>query len=344
MQMALRAMGESPNCAVREEISGRNYPPKFQFYQGAADVDCSSARALHGFRLTRRWLQHWLHMAGVTESSDGCPARARAASASRNASRKREREREGGTGSTVAEGWRKTGEERTCGCGSKPMVPFWDRCTTHLRTYFILVGIGIFTGGMVWGFDPWPCRVSELGPGALALACRCPQGAPRTTKFVPHSIEDQVRLAYNTPASHVGASFAFVSFHSMPFFRKAYHPTDPRHPDIAEPGAESEPVRRLCCSTLLIERTHFAWWTLSLHVNMSLAVYRALSGLLVIVSEFRRHKYDVATSPTSQQGFCVHAPTDPRTHTHTHTQEPSGIFASQAGKCDLSSFCFGTPH
>ncbi|CAJ1422577.1 unnamed protein product [Effrenium voratum] len=42
-------------------------------------------------------------------------------------------------------------------------------------------------------------------------------GAPRTTKFVPHSIEDQVRLAYNTPASH------------------AYHPTDPRHPDIAEP-------------------------------------------------------------------------------------------------------------
>ncbi|CAJ1336725.1 unnamed protein product, partial [Effrenium voratum] len=53
-------------------------------------------------------------------------------------------------------------------------------------------------------------------------------GAPRTTKFVPHSIEDQVRLAYNTPASH------------------AYHPTDPRHPDIAEPGAESEPLRRLC--------------------------------------------------------------------------------------------------
>jgi len=41
-------------------------------------------------------------------------------------------------------------------------------------------------------------------------------GAPRT-KFVPHSIEDQVRLAYSTPTSHV------------------YRPTDPRHPDIAEP-------------------------------------------------------------------------------------------------------------
>lgn len=42
-------------------------------------------------------------------------------------------------------------------------------------------------------------------------------GAPRGTKFVPHSIEDQVRLAYSTPTPHV------------------YRPTDPRHPDIAEP-------------------------------------------------------------------------------------------------------------
>ena len=24
-----------------------------------------------------------------------------------------------------------------CGHGTKPMVPFWDRCTTHVRTYFI---------------------------------------------------------------------------------------------------------------------------------------------------------------------------------------------------------------
>jgi len=36
-------------------------------------------------------------------------------------------------------------------------------------------------------------------------------------KFVPHSIEDQVRLAYSNPTPHV------------------YRPTDPRHPDISEP-------------------------------------------------------------------------------------------------------------
>ena len=24
----------------------------------------------------------------------------------------------------------------TCGCGSKPMVPFWGRCTTHFRSHF----------------------------------------------------------------------------------------------------------------------------------------------------------------------------------------------------------------
>ena len=31
-----------------------------------------------------------------------------------------------------------------CRCGSKPMVPFWGRCTTH---FTILVGIGMLTGG-----------------------------------------------------------------------------------------------------------------------------------------------------------------------------------------------------
>ena len=33
--------------------------------------------------------------------------------------------------------------------GSKPMVPFWGRCTTHFRTYFS-GWIGIFTGGTIW--------------------------------------------------------------------------------------------------------------------------------------------------------------------------------------------------
>ena len=45
---------------------------------------------------------------------------------------------------------------RTYGHSSKPMVPFWDRCTTHFRTYFngdwdVHWGkTGVLT------FDPWP--------------------------------------------------------------------------------------------------------------------------------------------------------------------------------------------
>ena len=34
------------------------------------------------------------------------------------------------------------------GCGSKPMVLFWGRCTTQFRP--ILVEIGMFTGGPIW--------------------------------------------------------------------------------------------------------------------------------------------------------------------------------------------------
>ena len=40
------------------------------------------------------------------------------------------------------------------GCGSKPMVPFWDRCTTHFRTYFI--GDWDVHWGYDSDFDPWP--------------------------------------------------------------------------------------------------------------------------------------------------------------------------------------------
>ena len=45
-----------------------------------------------------------------------------------------------------------------CGCGSKPMVPFWGfLCTTHFRTYF--------SGdwGYDLGFDPWPCPTPLCG-------------------------------------------------------------------------------------------------------------------------------------------------------------------------------------
>ena len=40
------------------------------------------------------------------------------------------------------------------GCGSKPVVPFWGRCTTHFRTYFS--GDWDFHQGYDLGFDPWP--------------------------------------------------------------------------------------------------------------------------------------------------------------------------------------------
>ena len=34
------------------------------------------------------------------------------------------------------------------GCGSKPLVPFWGRSTTHFSLFF--AGIGMFTGGTIW--------------------------------------------------------------------------------------------------------------------------------------------------------------------------------------------------
>ena len=42
------------------------------------------------------------------------------------------------------------------GCGSKPMVPFWGRCTTHVRTYFS-GWIGSRSLGLTdLDFEPWP--------------------------------------------------------------------------------------------------------------------------------------------------------------------------------------------
>ena len=49
--------------------------------------------------------------------------------------------------------------------GSKPMVPFWGRCTTHFRTYF--------SGDwdVHWGYnldvDPWPALDLERSAKAL---------------------------------------------------------------------------------------------------------------------------------------------------------------------------------
>ena len=55
------------------------------------------------------------------------------------------------------ERWREVVEDsckERCGCGSKPMVPFWGRCTTHFNPFWW--GLGCSLG--VLAFDPWPCR------------------------------------------------------------------------------------------------------------------------------------------------------------------------------------------
>ena len=49
--------------------------------------------------------------------------------------------------------WTKQTQRNPCGCGSRPMVPFWGRCTTHFS---------LFSGDWDVGardFDPWPCVV-----------------------------------------------------------------------------------------------------------------------------------------------------------------------------------------
>ena len=52
--------------------------------------------------------------------------------------------------------------------GSKPMVPFWGRCTTQFRTYFS--GDWAVHWGYDLGFDPWPC-VTVMSH-AVPLPCR----------------------------------------------------------------------------------------------------------------------------------------------------------------------------
>ena len=64
------------------------------------------------------------------------------------------------------------------GSGSKPMVPFWARCTTHVRTYFS--GDWDVHCGYDLDFDPWPhgaewcsiafCRHTFLGSLSAVLA------------------------------------------------------------------------------------------------------------------------------------------------------------------------------
>ena len=67
----------------------------------------------------------------------------------------------------------------TCGHGSKTMVPFWDRCTTHFSLFWW--GLGCSLG--VRGFDPWPCLNSRLTWIVLANGCKTLDGLLGSWRF-----------------------------------------------------------------------------------------------------------------------------------------------------------------
>ena len=52
-----------------------------------------------------------------------------------------------------------TNQGSATGRGSKPMVPFWGRCTTHFSLFWW--GLGCSRG--VRGFDPWPTEQAVSG-------------------------------------------------------------------------------------------------------------------------------------------------------------------------------------
>ena len=63
------------------------------------------------------------------------------------------------------------------GYGSKSMVLFWGRCTTHFSLFSC--GLGCSLGVRAWAFDPWPSEyVRELGtlPESGRSSCRKQQG------------------------------------------------------------------------------------------------------------------------------------------------------------------------
>eukprot|EP00435_Cladocopium_sp_Y103_P040024 s367_g10.t2 len=94
-----------------------------------------------------------------------------------------------------------------------------------------------YTLALFFGFRVSP--IWGMAQPAAAPAAPRPRrpGAPRGTKFVPYSIEDQVRLAYSTPTPHV------------------YRPTDPRHPDIADSAHIAFQTGSTVYSTYIVSRT-----------------------------------------------------------------------------------------
>ena len=79
-----------------------------------------------------------------------------------------------------------------CGCGSKPMVPFWGRCTAH----FSLFQWGLCS--LVRAFDPWPCGffcqtwLSAPGGGFDYYQCRLSASAEHTTQAAAPASDDKL--------------------------------------------------------------------------------------------------------------------------------------------------------
>ena len=58
----------------------------------------------------------------------------------------------------LRDSWAVLAANKQSGCGSKPMVSFWGRCTTHFSLF--QWGLGCSLG--VRAFDPWPSETSGL--------------------------------------------------------------------------------------------------------------------------------------------------------------------------------------
>ena len=73
------------------------------------------------------------------------------------------------------------------GCGSKPMVPFWGRCTAH----FSLLWDWDVHSGYDLDFDPWP---NESRMGRMFFCVSCVLKVTTLTPLTPEVISRQATM------------------------------------------------------------------------------------------------------------------------------------------------------
>ena len=105
-----------------------------------------------------------------------------------------------------------------CGCGSKPMVPFWGRCTTH----FTLFQWGLGCSLEVRGLDSWPgaSKPRYLGvPEACFGSGRCvPRGCPAVGPWAVARAAAWPKWAVSLMSSGLRAELEMARFFGEPFF------------------------------------------------------------------------------------------------------------------------------